>query len=235
MAKNPAWWFDEFRHFGVDFDDSEQVATYDSRQQTSLDNERKLAQQLGITSGMRVIEFGPGTGALSRACALEGADVISVDISQAMLDYGLQAAESLGVQDQMTFIRSGFLSYEHQGDPVDFIVTQFAFHHLPDFWKAIALRQMNKLLKIGGKLYLRDAIYSFEVDDAYDAIEEWFHKTASDSGDGFSRAEFEAHVRDEFSTFNWIIEGLLQRAGFTIESADYTAPTYAHYICSKTR
>lgn len=234
MAKNPTWWFNEFQHFGVDFDNSEQVATYDSRQQTSLDNERKLARRLGVTSGMRVIEFGPGTGALSRACALEGADVISVDISQAMLNYGKQAAKALNLADQMTFVQAGFLSYEHQGEPVDFIVTQFAFHHLPDFWKAIALRDMRGLLKTGGKLYLRDVIYSFDIDNAHQAIEAWFDDKASDTGDGFSRTEYEAHVREEFSTFNWIIEGLLARAGFAIEESNDTAPTYATYLCRKT-
>lgn len=233
MTTYPAWWFNEFRHFGVDFDDEEEVATYDSRQGTNIDNERELAQRLGIKSGMRVIEFGPGTGALSRACALEGAEVISVDISQAMLDYGKQAAEALGIQDRMTFIQSGFLSYEHLGKPVDFIVTQFAFHHLPDFWKAIALRDMSTLLKTGGKLYLHDVIYSFDIDEANDAIQAWIDDKASDSNNSFSRAEFEAHVRDEYSTFSWIIEGLIERAGFTITKAEHTAPTYANYLCVK--
>jgi len=234
MSNKPEWWFNEFQHFGVDFDDTEQVENYDSRQGTNLDAERELAKRLGIGSGKRVIEFGPGTGALSRACALEGADIISVDISQAMLNYSRQSSESLGIQDSMAFIRSGFLSYEHNGDKVDFIVTQFAFHHLPDFWKAIALRKMNHILKVGGKLYLRDVVYSFDSDDSQQAIDNWIATVASDDNDGFSREEFEAHVRDEFSTFGWIIEGLLQRTGFKIEKAEYTAPTYASYLCIKT-
>lgn len=233
MSNNPSWWFDEFRHFAVDFDDSEQVASYDARQQTNLDKEQTLAQHIGIKSGMTVIEFGPGTGALSRACALEGANVISVDISQAMLDYGQQASNALNLTDRMTFKQSGFLSYQHEGDPVDIIVTQFAFHHLPDFWKAMALKKMYALLKSGGKLYLRDVVYSFELDDTHDAIEAWIDMVASDTGDGFSREEFESHVRDEFSTFGWILEGLITRVGFRIDSAEYTAPTYAHYLCTK--
>lgn len=233
MTANPRWWYNEFQHYGVDFDDAEQVARYDSRQHTDLEKERKLARELGIGAGMRVIEFGPGTGALSRACALEGAQVISIDISQAMLDYGREAAQALGVADRMMFVRSGFLSYQHEGEPVDFIVTQFAFHHLPDFWKAHALRKMNDSLKNGGKLYLRDVVFSFEIEDSQQKIEAWFDDVASDSDDGFSRDEFEAHVRDEFSTFGWILEGLLERAGFTIERANYSAPTYASYECRK--
>lgn len=233
MPESPAWWFDEFRHFGVDFDDTTEVENYDSRQQIDLDGERQLVQQLGIKSGMRVIEFGPGTGILSCACALEGAEIIAVDISQAMLDHAEKTAQSLGVSDKLTFVQSGFLSYEHQGDPVDFILTQFAFHHLPDFWKAIALRKMNQLLKTGGKLYLRDVVFSFDIDDAQHEINAWIDDKASNTNDGFSRAEFEAHVREEFSTFAWIIEGLLQRAGFKIDQVEHTAPTYATYLCTK--
>lgn len=234
MSNQPAWWFDEFRHFGVNFDDSEQVETYDSRQGTNLDTERELAKQLGIGAEMRVIEFGPGTGALSRACALEGAEVISVDISQAMLNYSQKSAEALNIAHKMTFINRGFLSYSHQGDSVDVILTQFAFHHVPDFWKAIALRKMNRILKVGGKLYLRDVVYSFDIDDSIQAIDTWIDTVASSGDDGFSHEEFEAHVREEFSTFGWIIEGLLQRTGFKIEKAEYTAPTYANYLCIKT-
>lgn len=233
MSYKPAWWFNEFQHFGVDFDDVQQVETYDSRQGTNLDTERELVKRLGIASGMRVIEFGPGTGALTHACALEGATVISVDISQGMLNHSHKIAQAHSIAEQITFIRSGFLSYEHASDNVDFIVTQFALHHLPDFWKAIALRKMNQLLKVGGSLYLRDVVYSFDSDASQQAIDEWIDKVASNQDDGFSREEFEAHVRDEFSTFGWIIEGLLQRTGFNIQKAEYTAPTYASYLCIK--
>ena len=34
-------------------------------------------------------------------------------------------------------------------------------------------------------------------------------------------AELEAHVREEHSTFAWILEGMLQRAGFRVDDADY--------------
>ncbi len=32
--------------------------------------------------------------------------------------------------------------------------------------------------------------------------------------------QFEEHVRDEHSTFTWLLEPMLARSGFTIESAD---------------
>jgi hypothetical protein len=41
------------------------------------------------------------------------------------------------------------------------------------------------------------------------------------------------HIREEHSTFGWIIEGMLRQAGFAIEEADYFAPEYAQYFCRK--
>jgi hypothetical protein len=38
---------------------------------------------------------------------------------------------------------------------------------------------------------------------------------------------------DEYTTLTWIMEGLLERAGFTIERALYPESTLARYICRK--
>lgn len=44
--------------------------------------------------------------------------------------------------------------------------------------------------------------------------------------------DFETHVWEEYSTFTWIIEGMLARVGFEFES-NYLSPTMAEYICRK--
>jgi hypothetical protein len=48
---------------------------------------------------------------------------------------------------------------------------------------------------------------------------------------GFNRADFATHVREEHSTFAWIIEGLLERTGFRIVMAVKDDPAYADYLC----
>jgi len=228
----PDWWYDEFRHFAVNFDDPQQVAAYDAKQGTKLAAERELVQQLGIVAGQHVIEFGTGTGAFAQAAAEVGAQVTAVDISPAMLAYGKSRADSAGLLD-IAFVREGFLSYKHQSPAVDFLVTKYAFHHLPDFWKGIALAQFAAILKTGGKLYLEDVVFSFAPNEVEAIIETWIARVADDGS--FSRADFAAHVRDEFSTYSWILEGLLERAGFEIVQHNYTSPTYANYLCIKKR
>jgi ubiquinone/menaquinone biosynthesis C-methylase UbiE len=233
MSKHPAWFYDELQQVGVDFEDMTQVATYD-RNQTSNTPEacQVLIEQLGIAADHNVIELGTGTGTFAIQAALIGAKVYAVDVSQAMLTYAKQKASIADVKS-IDFHHAGFLTYEHQGNLADFIVTKFALHHLSDFWKMAALLRMASMLKVGGILCLRDVVFSFEAAQYQDSIKAWIERVAKPAGQGFRASDFETHVREEHSTFSWIIEGMLTRAGYKIASADYPTPEYAQYICRK--
>lgn len=50
--------------------------------------------------------------------------------------------------------------------------------------------------------------------------------------DSFAR-EVEVSFSTEFGTFDWIMEGLLTRAGFAIEQALYPDVMIARYLCRK--
>jgi hypothetical protein len=47
-------------------------------------------------------------------------------------------------------------------------------------------------------------------------------------------AEAETHLRDEYSTYEWVMEGLLERSGFHINGAEYGAGFSAAYLCTRT-
>ena len=47
-------------------------------------------------------------------------------------------------------VQAGFLTHKHQGEPTDFMYSRFALHHLPDFWKAVALTKIRQILRPGG-------------------------------------------------------------------------------------
>jgi ubiquinone/menaquinone biosynthesis C-methylase UbiE len=231
MKANPPWQYDEFKHLATDFHDPQQVATYDARQRTNLQNEEKFVQELGIEAAHTVLEYGPGTGAFTLAAAKKCKHVYAVDISKAMLAYAHRQIVAAGLAN-VTFSQAGFLTYVHAGEPVDFIVTKYAFHHLPDFWKAVALQKMNKLLKRDGLLVIEDVVFSFPPDQYAEHVQNWID-TMGNSGQSFSREDFEGHIRDEHSTFAWMLEGLLRDAGFRIERVHYWSPIYAHYRCRK--
>jgi hypothetical protein len=41
------------------------------------------------------------------------------------------------------------------------------------------------------------------------------------------------HIKEEFSTFDWVIEGLIEKAGFRIEEAFHENGFIATYPCIK--
>jgi hypothetical protein len=48
---------------------------------------------------------------------------------------------------------------------------------------------------------------------------------------GWTRADIEEHIRDENSTFTWLLEPMIERSGFRIEAADYSADgIFARYV-----
>jgi putative AdoMet-dependent methyltransferase len=234
MVQFPAWYYNELQQIGTDFEDLAQVAAYDRNQtSSSLEAEQQLVNRLGIANGHSVIDFGCGTGTFAIAAALAGADVFAIDVSQSMLAYAQHKAKAMGVEKNIQFHHHGFLTYEHNAKPVDWIVTKSAFHHLPDFWKMVALLRIHKLLKQGGIFYLRDTVFSFHP-SVYEArINAWIERVAKPPGQGWTMQDFETHVREEYTTFGWILEGMLTQAGFAIEQANYPTSEYAEYLCKK--
>jgi putative AdoMet-dependent methyltransferase len=225
--------FDEMKHIGVDFGNPEIVAKYDARQRSDLEADRRDAADWGISGNHVLIEYGPGTGSFVIAAAERGARIFAVDVSAPMLDYARRQLDRAGLVPHAEFFHAGFLSYEHRGELADFVVSQFAFHHLPDFWKAIALERIYSQLKPGGKFILRDVVFSFPPAEYVPQIEAWIDSVCSSTGNGWSRSDFEMHVRDEFSTFAWLLEEMLRRAGFRIDRAEFQTPTKGFYVCSK--
>ena len=114
------------------------------------------------------------------------------------------------------------MTYEHEGDPADIVYSRYALHHLPDFWKAMALRRVRTMLRRGGVFRLWDVVYGFDIDKADERIEGWCSPYGEEVEGDWARWELEEHIRDEHSTFTWLLEPMFERTGFTIEAAVYS-------------
>ena len=231
--ERPNWWYDEFKHSGVDYTDAEQVALYDRRHQRFRDY-KKFAEavmaRLNLEPEATLIDLGVGTGAFALNAARYYKTVYAVDVSDAMLAFTHLKAEQAGLTN-IIFCKGGFLTYQHSAARVDAIVSSAALHHLPDMWKWVGLLNVAKMLKPGGKLYLFDVVFPI-LDDYTACFDGWVDSFTTRVGPEFA-AEVEAHIRDEFSTFDWVMEGLLRRAGFRIDSAEYDGQLGATYLCTK--
>jgi putative AdoMet-dependent methyltransferase len=226
----PMWQLDETIPRGDNFSSLENVLSYVRDMAAIRDWEAEAAEILSflaLTADDVLLEVGSGTGAFARAAAHRCRAVIALDVSEAMLTYASGEARRQGI-DNITFQRAGFLTYEHEGEPVAAVVSQLALHHLPDAWKAVALRRMSNLMRPQGRLYLSDLVLSEDM--------------ASDPGlymrrllSGLPEAHHEPimrHVADEFSTFDWTMRELLERAGFIIDESR-ARDIMTEYLCHK--
>lgn len=227
-----AWFFDELAHAGDEHLDPTYVAGYDRKAQTDPKDDLTLLRTLGLDQSSTLVDFGAGTGTFALAAAAICRRVVAVDLSAPMLNRLRDSAKRLGLTN-IELVRSGFLSYEHQGAPSDFAYSRNALHHLPDFWKALALQRVATTLRPGGVFYLRDLVYSFDPQDAQRTIEAWLARAPDRPEEGFTASDLAAHVREEYSTYGWLLEPMLERAGFEIRDANYRSLVFAAYTCMK--
>jgi SAM-dependent methyltransferase len=215
---------DERAFAGAEHLDPAYVAGYDRKAGLDPDAELELLRRHGLDAETVLVDLGAGTGVLAAAAAPHCRRVVAVDPSPAMVAVlrarGLEAVEA------------GFLTYEHEGEPPQLVHTRNALHHLPDFWKGVALARIHELLAPGGTLILRDIVYPFAPGEAAARIEEWVAGGTASADVGWTPAELEEHVRTEHSTFTWLLEPLLLTAGFDIVDASHRG-VYATYVCAK--
>ena len=219
------WYYNERRQIGLDT----AVAAIYGTDDDSDHRARAALTMLGVQRGWRVADIGCGNGVLACEAALIGAEVDAIDISPAML----RLAE-IQARDRKVAVRTqsaGLLSFAYQPNSYDLIVSEFTLHHLPDFWKAVALSRIHGALKPGANFYLRDIVYVSMPDGSERDVGAWADFNIKNHD--FARDSVMTHMRDEYSTFGWVIERMLTDAGFTLTSVDYHAPLHGTYLLRK--
>jgi 2-polyprenyl-3-methyl-5-hydroxy-6-metoxy-1,4-benzoquinol methylase len=219
------WYYNQRRRIGLD---SAVASIYDRHDDNDLRARAALAM-LGVKPGWRLADIGCGNGVLACEAALMGAEVDAIDISPAML-----ALAEIQARDRKVAIRTqsaGLLSFAYRPESYDLIVSEFTLHHLPDFWKAVALSRIFAALKPGANFYLRDIVFVSVPDGAERGVDEW--ADFSIKNHDFDRDSVITHMRDEYSTFGWVIERMLADAGFVLTLVDYHAPLHGTYLLRK--
>lgn len=226
------WMYDEFVHTGTDFSDVKKVEAYDGKMSKFRDFKGESELILGaldIKPGDTLLEIGTGTGHLARAAAGRCKRVYAVDVSKPMLEYAGSKAEREGIRN-VEWVHAGFLTFDFPGIEFDCVVSNAALHHLPDLWKAVALGRVHRSLKPGGRFFLGDVIFSWGIGEMESRVNAWIdgYKTIDEE----LRCEAMGHLKEEYSTFSWIIEGMLGRTGFRYrllaESNNFMA-----YLCTR--
>mgnify|MGYP000952667916 CR=1 FL=1 len=152
MTSGMEWIYDEMRQIGTDYASVEEVERYDQRMASIRDVKAENEEILNLLEPKGegvLLELGSGTGELVLSASERYREVVAADVSTVMLEYARQKAGKRE-RKNIRFIQSGFLNCPEPEDHFDAVVSQLALHHLPDFWKMIALKKVFGLLKGGG-------------------------------------------------------------------------------------
>ena len=117
-----------------------------------LANFATVLQMLRLSRGLAVVDFGAGTGWLSRALTQLGCRTILVDVSATALDIARELFRRQPPSGDQP--APSFLTYDGRRLPledasVDRVVCFDAFHHAPD--PAVMIREFARVLKPGGR------------------------------------------------------------------------------------
>lgn len=171
---------------------------------------------LGLNHNDVLLDIGCGAADHLVAAAQKCQRVHGIDISDAMLAIATKKIKQLKLSNA-TVSKAGFLTYapDIKTLPYTCIFSWGALHHLPDFWKAVAFRNMYSWLSSEGKLLISDFAYSFSL-EKYEVYQSTFLESVVCSQGKETAISVGAAMRDEFITFRWILEELLTQCGFEL-------------------
>lgn len=146
-----------------------------------------------------VIEFGVGTGNLTKKLLENGLEVVGIEPSENMRKIAGQKLP------KMKIMKGNFLSFPTPDKKVDTIVSSYAFHHLTDLEKEQAIKLYTRILATRGKIIFGDTIFENKEkkEEAYlQAKNKEYHRLAKD-------------LKTEYYTTIPQMKEILHKYGFT--------------------
>jgi ubiquinone/menaquinone biosynthesis C-methylase UbiE len=114
-------------------------------------------------AGDTVVDLGAGTGLLALALAPRVHELVAVDISQRMLDRLDDAAAADGLHNVDTRV-ADLRRLPLADESATLVVSNYAFHHLDDVAKELALAEARRILRPGGRLVICDMMFSLSLE-----------------------------------------------------------------------
>jgi ubiquinone/menaquinone biosynthesis C-methylase UbiE len=115
------------------------------------------------TADDRVVDLGAGTGLLALALAPTVDEVLAVDISPRMLERLQVRGDADGVQNVVPVV-ADLRRLPLDDASVTLAVSNYAFHHLDDAGKELALAEARRVLEPGGRLVVCDMMFSLSLE-----------------------------------------------------------------------
>lgn len=143
-----------FNEWAKSYDDT--VSGSDKEYRAVFERYDEILEEVANKAEGNVLEFGVGTGNLSKKIIEKGQKLIGVEPSVAMRDVVKEKYPTLQVYD------GDFLEFPTIPGTVDSIISTYAFHHLTDIEKEEAIRKYVSILPLHGKIIFADTVFETE-------------------------------------------------------------------------
>lgn len=124
---------------------------------------RFILRQMGDIRGKRLLDLGCGAGENSVYFAKQGAHCVATDYSPGMVEVALKLAASNGVKIEGRTANA--MALDFPDNTFDLVYASNLLHHIPD--PKIALKEMHRVLKPGGKACFWDPLKHNPVINVY--------------------------------------------------------------------
>jgi ubiquinone/menaquinone biosynthesis C-methylase UbiE len=114
------------------------------------------------TAADNVVDLGAGTGLVSLAFAPHVHEVAAVDISARMIERLEALAAADGVRN-LRVLEADLRVLPLEDEWATLVVSNYAFHHLDDAGKELALSEARRVLRPGGRLVVCDMMFSLSL------------------------------------------------------------------------
>lgn len=189
---------DIFEDWASDYDQS--VSGSDPEYVAVFENYENILSEVTRLAVGNVLEFGIGTGNLSKKLMEKGHQVIGVEPSEPMRAIAKQKMPQLKIVD------GDFLSFPKISIPIQTIASTYAFHHLTDQEKEEAVVKAKEMLPLDGKIIIGDTMFKSQ-EEKDNTIQDAKQK-------GFTNL-VEDLEREYYPTLD-VIESALEKNGFDV-------------------
>ncbi|MGP4106544.1 class I SAM-dependent DNA methyltransferase [Virgibacillus sp. L01] len=131
----------------------ESVAGVDPQYKAVFANYDVILSEVSKCAFGNVLEFGVGTGNLSKKLMESGYRVTGIEPSQSMLK---KATEKL---PDLPLYEGDFINFPEFSKPIHTIVSTYAFHHLTNKEKYAAVQHFARLFSSAGKIVFADTAF----------------------------------------------------------------------------
>lgn len=201
-----------FKEWAADYD--AEVNGGNPEYQEVFDGYWEILDEITKASGETVLEFGSGTGNLTKKLAAAGKTVYPVEPSLEMREI---AAGKSGLQG-VTFLNGDMENFPELPEAVDTIVSNLVFHHLTAAEKKKAIKRYSEMLAEGGKIIFGDTMFLSQAtyakivtekkalgeDHLAADLEREYYPLIADLEESFAENGFQTNYR-QMNRFVWLV------------------------------